>query len=218
MKNLIIFFLTLYSYAAQAQIVAFNNAARNTYYGIGGYSFSKTSFPNGVQANPYVVSGPSPQNDFSYAVSAVGGITNRSSAISTNTANTPISIQLYGNNVRKFSCQPIATNEAGNLRNDGISFTANTNLGNTATQIGGYFGSNAFVGFSVSGENEYIVSITASFPSAPSPALFITIGNIMVGDNTPQNVALNFDGVNDYVAIPSTVGNVGTNGNFTVSC
>jgi Concanavalin A-like lectin/glucanases superfamily len=218
MKNLIIFFLTLCSYTAQAQITAFNNAAPNTYYGIGGYSFSQTTIPNGIQTNPYVVSGPSPQNDFSYAVSAVGGITNRSSAISTNTANTPISIQLYGNNVRKFSCQPIATNEAGNLRNDGISFTANTNLGNTAMQIGGYFGSNAFVGFSVSGDNEYIVSITASFPSAPSPALFITIGNIMVGDNTPKNVALNFDGVNDYVAIPSTVGNVSTNGNFTVTC
>jgi hypothetical protein len=40
----------------------------------------------------------------------------------------------------------------------------------------------------------------------------------MAGDNSPQNVALNFDGVDDYVEIPSSVGNFATGQDFTVSC
>jgi Concanavalin A-like lectin/glucanases superfamily/Right handed beta helix region len=199
-------------------VSSYNFAARNTFYGIGGYSYTQQAFPNGVQANPYLVSGPLPQNDFSYAVSAIGGITNRESAISTNTTNTSISIQLYGNNVRKFSCQPVALNTFGNPTSDDIQLTATTNLGNTATQTGG-FNSGAFVGFNVIGnENEYLVSITASFPTTPSPAAFLTLAGIMVGDNTPQNVALNFDGVDDHVSLPNTVGNFATNQDFTVSC
>jgi hypothetical protein len=71
MKNLIILFLVLCSYAAvQAQITSYNNAAQNTFYGIGGYSFSQFTFPDGVQATPYVISGPSPQNDFSSVITA----------------------------------------------------------------------------------------------------------------------------------------------------
>ena len=195
----------------------FNFAARHAFYGLGGYAFTQNAFPNGVQADPYIVSGPSPLNDFSYTVSATGGIKNSPFAISTNLSNTPILIQFNGNNVRKFSCQPVSLFENGGIRNDDMLFTATTNLGNTAIQTGGFF-SGAFVGFSVSGENEYLVSITASFPTTPSPAAFITIGGIIVGDNTPQNVALNFDGVNDYVETNANVGNFATNQDFTVSC
>ncbi|AXE20391.1 hypothetical protein DR864_22920 [Runella rosea] len=218
MKISFLFLFISCSWAVQAQIQAFNFAQRNTFYGIGGYAFTQQGFSNGVQANPYLVLGPSPQNVFSYAVSAVGGITNRSNAISTNTANTPISIQLHGNNVRKFSCQPVALNTFGNPTSDDIQLTATTNLGNTATQTGG-FNSGAFVGFSVTGnENEYIVSIAATFPTTPSPAAFLTLAGIMVGDNTPQNVALHLDGVNDYVSIPNNVGNFAANQEFTVTC
>jgi hypothetical protein len=198
----------------------YNAAAQNTFYGIGGYSFSQSLFPNGVQANPYVISGPSPQNDFSYAASAVGGITNRLAYISTTNTNTAISIKFFGNNVRKFGCNVLginATMTAATL--DIISLTATTNLGNTATQTGGGAGGQ-FVGFNVIGnENEYIVSITASFQTPPSPVAFIVLHSIMVGDNTPQNVALNFDGVDDYVSINNnSVGNFSTSQDFTVSC
>jgi len=218
MKNLILF-LALCSYTAQAQITAYNNAARNTFYGIGGYSFSQTSFPNGVQANPYVVSGPSPQNDFSFAVSAVSGITNRIGFVSTNASNTSISIKCNGNNIRKFGCfvLPLRASNINLTTNDVIRVTATTNLGNVATQTGGVQ-IGQFVGFSVINPDEYIVSIDAQFENTPSPAAFLTLPSIMAGDNTPQNVALHFDGVDDYVSIPSTVGNFSTSQDFTVSC
>jgi hypothetical protein len=218
MKNFTIIFLALCSYTAQAQITPYNNSLQNAFYGIGGYSFSQTSFPDGVQANPYVVSGPSPQNDFSFAASAVGGITNRPAYISTTNTNTAISIKFFGNNVRKFGCNVLGINATMTFAtSDIISLTATTNLGNTATQTGGQSGT--FVGFNVTGnENEYIISVTASFQTTPSPAARIALYSIMVGDNTPQNVALNFDGVDDYVSIPSNVGNFSTNQDFTVSC
>ncbi len=94
--------------------------------------------------------------------------------------------------------------------------TATTNLGSTSSQTGS---SGAFIGFNVTGnENEYLVSITASFQSTPSPAASVSFYNIIVGDNTPQNVSLNYDGVDDYVSIPNNVGNFTTNQNFTVEC
>jgi hypothetical protein len=219
MKKTTLFLLTLCSLAAQAQIQAFNNAARNDFYGIGGYSFTKQTFPDGVQVNPYVVSGPLPQNDFSFAASADGGITNRLDYISTTNTNTGISIKLFGNNVRKFGCRVIGINSAmTGSTSDIISLVATTNLGYNVIQTGGGT-SGRFVGFNlIENDNDYIVSITASFQTPPSPAAFLTIYDIIVGDNAPQNVALNFDGVDDYVTTNSNVGNFNTLQNFTVEC
>jgi Concanavalin A-like lectin/glucanases superfamily len=219
MKSLTILFLTLCSFTTQAQIVSFNNAARNTFYGIGGYSYTQNTLINGVQTNPFVLMGPSPQNDFSYAASAIGGITNRADYISTTNTNTAISIQFFGNNIRKFGCRVVAYNAAvTNVTNDIISLTATTNLGNSVSQTGNQSG--RFIGFNVTGnENEYIVSIIATFPTVPSPAAFLTIDDITVGDNTPQNVALHFDGVNDYVSMPSTINNeLNLYTNFAITC
>jgi Concanavalin A-like lectin/glucanases superfamily len=219
MKSLSTLFLVLCFFTTQAQIVSFNNAARNTFYGIGGYSYTQNTLTNGVQTNPFVLMGPSPQNDFSYAASAIGGITNRADYISTTNTNTAISIQFFGNNIRKFGCRVVAYNAAvTNTTNDIISLTATTNLGNSISQTGNQSG--RFVGFNVTGnENEYIVSITATFQNPPSPAAFLTIDDITVGDNSPQNVALNFDGVDDYVSIPSNIGNnTGNFNSFTVTC
>ncbi len=198
-------------------IDTFNNAAQNNFYGIGGYSYTQTTFPNGVQANPYIVSGPSPQNDFSYGVSAVGGITNRAGYITATNTNTPLTIQFYGNNIRKFGCRTDGIDIAvANITTDVIRLTATTNLGAVATQTS--VNGSRFVGFNVMGENEYLVSVTIQFNSTPSPAAYLSMQNIILGDNTPQNVALNFDGSNDYVSIPSAVGNFATNQDFTVSC
>ena len=194
----------------------FNNAARNDFYGIGGYSYTQTTFPNGVQANPYIVSGPSPQNDFSFAVSAVGGINNIQGLLRTATVNTSMNLKFFGNNVRKFGCRVKSIDLTGlNEGTDEIRLTATTNLGNTASQTGSLFPS--FVGFKVINENEYITNITAEFVNATVTQM-VTLRDIIIGDDSPQNVALNFDGVDDYVSIPSTVGNFGTNDNFTVTC
>jgi hypothetical protein len=199
----------------------FNNAAQNAFYGIGGYSFTKEIFtPDGVQPTPYVVSGPSPQNDFSYTVTANGGaISHSAGVITTTTTNTNIYIEMKGNNVRKFACKVYAyvtavTNPSNNI----INVIALTNLGNQFLQTGNNAGQ--FVGFNVTGnENEYITAVFVQFPNTPSPAARIALYSIMVGDNSPQNVALNFDGVDDYVSIPSNTGNnTGSFVSFTVTC
>lgn len=205
--------------AAVLIIDIFNNAAQNNFYGIGGYSYSQFIFPDGLQNTPYVVSGPSPQNDFSYAISAnVGAITNSTGVITTTNSNTNIFIEMKSNNIRKFACKAYAygidpTVSTSNI----ISVAATTNLGNTVTQTAS--NGSEFVGFNLPGsENEYIVSVTASFQSTPSPARRIALYSIMVGDNTPQNVALNFDGVDDYVSTNAYVGAFATFQDFTVSC
>ena len=102
--------LKLCSLVAQDQRRAFNNGEANNFYGIGGYSFSQQTFPNGVQADPYIVSGPSPQNDFSFSASAVGGITNVANFITATSTNTTMTIQFQGNNIRKFGCNANAIN------------------------------------------------------------------------------------------------------------
>jgi hypothetical protein len=217
MKNLTILFLALCSYTAQAQITGYNNAAQNTFYGIGGYSFSQFSFPDGVQPSPYVVSGP--QNDFSYAISAGSGTINNSGGVITTTnSNTNIFIDFKGNNVRKFACKVYAhVNDVTSSVSNLINVVAFTNLRNQATQTGNSAGQ--FVGFNVTGnENEYIVSVLIQSSTTPSPAARIALFSIMAGDNAPQNVSLNFDGVNDHVTLPNTVGNFATNQDFTVSC
>jgi hypothetical protein len=136
MKKLILLFTLLgLSFCLQAQIVAYNNATQNTFYGIGGYSYTQTTFPNGVQANPYVISGPSPQNDFSFTASAVGGITNVANFITASSINTTMTIQFQGNNIRKFGCNANAINTAATATtSDIVTVTATTNLNNTVSQ------------------------------------------------------------------------------------
>lgn len=218
-KSILLFTLLGLSFCLQAQIVASNNTTQNTFYRIGGYSYTQTTFPNGVQANPYVISGPSPQNDFSFTASAVGGITNVANFITASSINTTMTIQFQGNNIRKFGCNANAINAAATATtSDIVTVTATTNLNNTVSK--NTVNGSRFAGFSVSGdENEYIVSIQIQFQSTPSPAARIAIQDIIIGDNTPQNVALNFDGVNDYVSMPSTTSNeLNLYINFTITC
>lgn len=198
----------------------FDNAAENAFYGIGGHSFSQYTFPAGLQPTPYVHSGPSPQNDFTYVITTNGGaIINSAGVISTTNTNANINIELKGNNVRKFACKVYAyVTDATSSSSNIINVTATTNLGNIFTQTANNSGT--FVGFNVNGnENEYLISVVAQFQSTPSPAAKIALFNIMAGDNSPQNVALNFDGDNDYVSIPSNAGNnTGNYASFTVTC
>jgi hypothetical protein len=215
MKKFTILLLALCSFTAQAQITTYNNAAQNTFYGIGGYSYTKKNFPNGVQASPYVVTSPAPQNDFSFAVSATGGFNNVSGFIVAANPNTDITIKFFNNNVRKFGS--LIFGVVGLLEtNDIVNVTATTNLGATQTVTNSGAG---FVGFNVTGVNEYLVSITATFQTPPSPAAKLGLVNVIFGDNSAQNAALNFDGINDYVALSdASVGNFGTNQDFTVMC
>ncbi|MES2794655.1 MAG: LamG-like jellyroll fold domain-containing protein [Bacteroidota bacterium] len=215
MKKILLFSLFFTSFLVKAQIASYNDAAQNTFNGIGGYSFSQVFFTGGVQGNPYEVSGPSPQNDFNFTASAEGGIQNVYTYISTQNVNKSILFEFKGNNVKKFGCRATAINiPTGQATNEVIIFQANTNLGGIVAET---VSSTGFVGFNVTGgENVYIVSVSARFQSPSTNS--IGINNIIVGDNTPQNVALNFDGVDDYVSIPSTVGNFTTNQDFTVEC
>jgi hypothetical protein len=102
MKKLTILFFALCSYTAQAQITTYNEATKNTFYGIGGYSHTDGFIPNGGQASPLVRSGPSPQNDFMYVATTPDGskLYGSSGRLSTDISNTTITLTFKGNNVR----------------------------------------------------------------------------------------------------------------------
>lgn len=182
MKNLSILLLALWSYTAQAQIVAYNNAAKTTFYGIGGYSFTEGYIPNGNHPSPYVRSGPSPQNDFMYVATTPDGsdLYGSYGELSTHTTNSPITLTFMGNNIRKIGLNvyEVDLNEA--YSNGSIVATITTNLNNTAslTSTSGA----RFVGFRVINENEYIVSATFSSNSG----FYTSLKDLMIGDDTPK--------------------------------
>ncbi len=211
MKKLILLFI-ICSVAAQAQITAYSNATAtaDNFGAIGGYAFTKLDFyPNVAKPNPYVLSGPSLQNDFTLVATSPQGLQSVNGRLTSTLTNQPISFQFKGNNIRKMSCS--LGHVGGN-----IQITAYTNLGNSSTIESGASVYSNFIGFEVQGQNEYITSIEFS---APTIANFsITILNFTIGDNVSQNVALNFDGVNDYVGVHYSVGNFNYNEPFTVSC
>ncbi len=216
MKKLTILFLLLAisSYTAQAQIATFNNAAQNDFYGIGGYAHTDGYIPNGRHTSPYVWTGPSPQNDFTYIATTSDGsdLYGSFGELSTFTTNVPITLSFKGNNVRKLGLKVYEVDLSDNYSSGNIIANVTTNLNNTGTLTS--TNGARFVGFRVLNPDEYIVSATFSANSG----FFTSLDQIMFGDDSPQNVSLNFDGVNDYVSIPSAVGNFGTNDNFTVSC
>ena len=218
MKKLIITLSLICSYAAKAQIAQYVNINGNeqNFYKLGGYSYTEQIFPSGVQATPYVRMGPSPQNDFMYVATATGGIKNLNNAISTTNVGTGITLKMKNNNIRKFGANVITrTPDGTTITGEAMILRVYTNQGNGQS----YIFSNStitWMGLVATGENEYIDSVKVSYTSASTNV--ITIGNIMVGDDQAQNVSLNFDGVNDRVVIPNTVGNFSTNQSFTVSC
>lgn len=193
----------------------FNNAARNDFYSIGGYSFTEGYIPNGIQASPYVRSGPSPQNDFMYVATTPDGSALYGSfgELSTFNTNRPITLTFKGNNVRKLGLNVFEVDQSDAYSSGTIVATITTNLNNTATLTS--TSGQRFVGFRVINENEYIVSATFS----ANPGFFTSLKDLMIGDDKPQNVALNFDGVDDYVSIPSNNGNnTGNYVSFVVTC
>jgi hypothetical protein len=209
MKKLILLFI-ICSVAAQAQITAYSNATADNFGAIGGYAFTKLDFyPNVAKPNPYVLSGPSPQNDFTLVATSPQGLKSVGGRLTSTLTNQPISFQFKGNNLRKMS---YSLGYAGGI----IQITAYTNLGNFSTIGSGGHVSNNFIGFDVQGQNEYITSIEFSAPTIANYS--VTINNFTIGDNVSQNVALNFDGVNDYVGVHYSVGNFNYNQPFTVSC
>jgi hypothetical protein len=214
-----ILFLLLISTQGFSSIAPYYQYDVDYFHLIGGYTYTQNTFSNGPQTNPFVVSGPYPQNSFSYVVSSAGGIKNVNNSISTASVATSITIEFKGNNVRKFGCRalPVIFSNPVLSNNDFINFTATSNLGNQVSLSGGVH--NVFVGFNVTEENEYLTKIEAHLSSSsPTIVTAITLKNIIVGDNQKQNVALHFDGLDDYAEIPNNVGNFETYNDFTVTC
>ncbi|MFN3851079.1 MAG: LamG-like jellyroll fold domain-containing protein [Spirosomataceae bacterium] len=207
MKKTFLFLLIAYSFAAQAQITAYSNATAHNFTSIGGYSYFETVFPNISTQNPYSLSGPSPQNDFRFVASSPQGFIGNG-YISTNAPNQPVTLKFTNNNVRKMSCELFA--------GENIQVTATTNLGNSVSVFGGLNSISNFVGFNVQGENEYITQVVFAAPTGVNT--WVSIYEMLIGDNTPQNTALNFDGINDHVAVHNSIGNFNNTDFFTVTC
>ncbi|MFN8347784.1 MAG: LamG domain-containing protein [Spirosomataceae bacterium] len=220
-KRLLFFLLTAAITAAQAQISTYPDAQKANFMALGGYAYTETQFPSGFQAKPYIRSGPSPENTFSFAATVVypgatgnqDVIYNYAGALSSYDPNRPILLTFIGNNVRKFGAEVFGTNQSGAAIAGTVQMTATTNFGISVTLSCDL--NSRFAGFQVTGENEYLTSVVFTPPA--TGIIWASIYNVILGDDTPQNVALNLDGVNDYVAIPSAVGNFNTNENFTVS-
>ena len=207
MKKLTILFLALCSYMAQAQITAYTNATIDNFRAIGGYAYFTTVFPN-VQ-NPYSLSGPLPQNDFTFVATSPQGLTGDGGTITSSVPNQPITFTFKSNNVRKIYCDFLISSE-------NIQITAITNLGNLSSVNGGTNLNSHLVGFNVQGENEYLTQVVFAAPIGVNTS--IVIHELSIGDNTPQNTALNFDGINDHVSLHNTIGNFGASQSFTVTC
>jgi hypothetical protein len=189
----------------------FNSSSIIDFNNIGGYSYTEGSFPNGTISSPYTRSGPLPNNDFTFEATSVQ-LYGFQDKLTTFNGGQSITLTFKGNNVRKIRSLVRSEDVNGVVQTGNVTVTATTNLGNTAIIIANI--SSQFAGFRVMNENEYITTLVFS---GPSDGQFTTIDDIMFGDDIAQNVALNFDGVDDNVAIPSTVGNFATNDNFTVT-
>ena len=200
------------------ELEVFTSSNMSDFYGIGGYSYTEGDFPLSTSlGSPYLRSGPLPNNDFTFVATSPTGLFGFQNKLTTNSSNQPITLTFKGNNVRKMRAFVRPENTSGVPQNSAfITATATTNLGNTASITNFNSVINVSVGFRVLNENEYITQVVFSAPS--NSLLFTTLDNIMIGDDNPQNVALNLDGVDDQVAIPSTVGNFAANASFTVSC
>ncbi len=215
-KSILLFALLVLSFCSQAQITQYIDFNKQDFYGLGGYTYTEQNFPAGVQATPYVRTGPSPQNDFQYVATATGGIKNLSNAISTTNVGTTITLKMKNNNIRKFGANVITKTPDGSvITGEAMILRVYTNQGNGQSYI---FSNSSitWMGLVATGQNEYIDSVKVSYVSTSTNV--ITIGDIMVGDNQAQNVSLNFDGVNDHIALPSAIGNYAANAVFTVSC
>jgi hypothetical protein len=185
----------------------FSATNQNDFYNIGGYTFFETNFTNISTQNPYSLSGPLPQNDFTFVATSPQGF-NGGGLIITKTPNQPIIITFPSNNIRKMSFLLSTPGE-------NILVKANTNLGNSSSFLAGDL-SSEYVGFNSLTENEYFTQVEFAAPVGLNTS--IAIYELSIGDNSPQNVSLNFDGVNDFVSIPNSVGNFDFLEPFTVSC
>jgi hypothetical protein len=194
-------------------IEIFNEVTKNAFYGIGGYSHTDGYIPDYGQKSPFVRSGPSPQNDFTYIATTLNGsdLYGSFGRLSTNNGNIAITLTFKGNNVRKLGLNVYEEDFSGNLTSGNINTTITTNLNNTATLTS--TNGARFAGFRVLNQDEYIVSAIFSANSG----FFTSLDNILFGDDNAQNVSLNFDGVNDYLEIPDDVADFAFNQNFTVT-
>lgn len=218
-KNLVFVFILIFSIIAKGQITSYTSATMQDFYALGGFSYTELDFPTAVTLlpNPYVRSGPSPNNDFTFVASSPLGLVGNFGRLTSNASGQSITLAFKGSNVRKM--RAFVRPEDGNgIPQDGVSINiiAVSNLGNVSNVNLTYSAINASVGFKVNNPNEYLTAVIFAAPS--NIGRFTTLDNIMIGDDTPQNVALDFDGINDHVEIPSTVGNFTSGQDFTVTC
>ncbi|WP_428666197.1 LamG domain-containing protein [Runella sp.] len=199
--------------SAHAQLSTFSNAQKAAFMALGGYAYTETEFPTGGPFANYVRSGASPETPISFTATASGGIYNAGGALSTDALRTPISMTFLGNNIRKFGAEVFGSSQSGTPIAGTVQVTATTNLGYTGTLNCDL--NNRFAGFQVTGENEYITSIV--FTPPVTGTIWASADNLILGDDKPQNTALNLDGVDDHVVIPNTVGNFTTAQDFSVS-
>ncbi|MBC7710654.1 MAG: hypothetical protein H7203_11360, partial [Rhizobacter sp.] len=154
----------LFSSAASAAIVQYNNADQSTFVGLlaTGY-YQENTWPDGQYANPYVRSGGTPLFTLS-ATAPTSGIYNSLNALSTNAANDPMTVALTTGAPTAFGAKVFASDLYGNPIAGSVTVTVTTNQASTSVVITSTatttLATASFVGFTATGAGEVITSVT----------------------------------------------------------
>ena len=154
----------LFSSAASAAIVQYNNADRSTFVGLlaTGY-YQENTWPDGQYPNPYVRSGGTPLFTLS-ATTPNSGILNSLNALSTNFARDPMTVALTTGAPTAFGAKVFASDIDGNPIAGSVTVTVTTNQASTSVVITSTATTTSatasFIGFAATGAGEVITSVT----------------------------------------------------------
>lgn len=175
------------------------------------YAFTDNDFTGGFQQSPFVRKGPNPSNPFVYVASAATGIYNDGNAMSTLGTDDQITLEIKTPNVRMFAADCFVSDLTGQAVSGDVFVSAFTSQGRFVQMVANE--TNRFIGLKTFSENEYITQLLIN---KASTANYVTIDNLVLGENYDHNLAIDFDGINDIVFLPNAIGNFNFNDEFTV--
>ena len=179
----------LFSGAASAAIVQYNNAAQPTFVGMlaAGY-YQESTWPNGLQANPYVRSGGTPS--FTLSATAPDGIFNSGNALATNNPTDLMTVALTTGGPTAFGAKVFASDFNGVPIAGSVTVTVSTNQATASVVITSTAATTLataeFIGFAATGAGEVITSVTfLATQTQPPPFTWSSVSQTYVGRVAP---------------------------------
>jgi hypothetical protein len=189
----------------------FEEATKMDFFNLKKHAFTDKDFTGGLQQSPYVRKGPNPNNPFVYVASAATGIYNDGNAMSTLGTNDQILIEIKSPNVRMFAADCFVSDFTGQAVGGDVFVAAFTSQGRFVQMVANE--TNRFIGLKTFSENEYIIQVLITKASTGN---YVTLDNLVLAESYDHNLALEFDGINDNVFLPNSIGDFNFNDEFTV--